>query len=587
MDLDQQRRDSNNGTSTSEPVQQESRPNPPKRYRRTELDEEEERKKNLLEQEDGDDEEYVPLTKRRQMEEQRLRQLLKGGPLSESDDFSREASRDRSVGPPEMPPAGATEGGRPKESLLLAAARAKQNAPEQSKAQAQLEEEADIMKHVLQKNALKAVKELATGTVYTKSMATGWKPPLKYRLMPESERQKIREMFRIIVDGHNVPPPITNFRDMKIPPCVIQQLEAKGIKKPTPIQAQGLPVAMAGRDMIGIAFTGSGKTLVFCLPMILISLQDEMMLPVARNEGPIGLVVCPSRELARQTHDVIVTYCSILAKEGYPELRTMLVMGGIDPKLQYDTLKNGCHMAVCTPGRLKDLLHKKRMTLDICRYICLDEADRMVDGGFEEEMRDILSYFKGQRQTLMFSATMPASIKAFAESALVDPIEVNVGRAGAANLDVIQEVEYVKEEVKLQYLLECLQKTAPPVLVFAENKRDVDAIHEYLLVQGVEAVAIHGDKEQEERERSIDAFKSGEKDVLVATDVASKGLDFAEVQHVINYDMPSEIENYVHRIGRTGRCGKTGVASTFINTRYTDETILLDLKHLLKEAKQV
>ncbi|CAD5333048.1 unnamed protein product [Arabidopsis thaliana] len=188
-------------------------------------------------------------------------------------------------------------------------------------------------------------------------------------------------------------------------------------------------------------------------------------------------------------------------------------------------------------------------------------------------------------QTLLFSATMPTKIQIFARSALVKPVTVNVGRAGAANLDVIQEVEYVKQEAKIVYLLECLQKTSPPVLIFCENKADVDDIHEYLLLKGVEAVAIHGGKDQEDREYAISSFKAGKKDVLVATDVASKGLDFPDIQHVINYDMPAEIENYVHRIGRTGRCGKTGIATTFINKNQS-ETTLLDLKHLLQEAKQ-
>ncbi|XP_016327720.1 probable ATP-dependent RNA helicase DDX41 [Sinocyclocheilus anshuiensis] len=221
----------------------------------------------------------------------------------------------------------------------------------------------------------------------------------------------------------------------------------------------------------------------------------------------------------------------------------------------------------------------------ICRYLALDEADRMIDMGFEEDIRTIFSYFKGQRQTLLFSATMPKKIQNFAKSALVKPITINVGRAGAASLDVIQEVEYVKEEAKMVYLLECLQKTPPPVLIFAEKKADVDAIHEYLLLKGVEAVAIHGGKDQEERTKAIEAFKEEKKDVLVATDVASKGLDFPAIQHVVNYDMPEEIENYVHRIGRTGRSGKTGVATTFIN-KGCDESVLMDLKALLVEAKQ-
>eukprot|EP00595_Chromulina_sp_UTEXLB2642_P000929 CAMPEP_0196761856 /NCGR_PEP_ID=MMETSP1095-20130614/1166_1 /TAXON_ID=96789 ORGANISM="Chromulina nebulosa, Strain UTEXLB2642" /NCGR_SAMPLE_ID=MMETSP1095 /ASSEMBLY_ACC=CAM_ASM_000446 /LENGTH=245 /DNA_ID=CAMNT_0042111895 /DNA_START=934 /DNA_END=1671 /DNA_ORIENTATION=+ len=180
---------------------------------------------------------------------------------------------------------------------------------------------------------------------------------------------------------------------------------------------------------------------------------------------------------------------------------------------------------------------------------------------------------------------MPKKFQDFAKTTLVKPLVVNVGRAGAANLDVIQEVEYVKQDAKIVYLLECLQKTPPPVIIFSERKNDVDEIHEYLLVKGVEAVSVHGGKSQEERNESIRLYKNGLKDVLVATDIAAKGLDFPDIQHVINFDMPSEIENYIHRIGRTGRCGKTGVATTFIN-KDVKETVLLDLKQLLIEAKQ-
>ncbi|CAK4651198.1 unnamed protein product [Aphanomyces euteiches] len=227
----------------------------------------------------------------------------------------------------------------------------------------------------------------------------------------------------------------------------------------------------------------------------------------------------------------------------------------------------------------------KKMTLDLCQYICLDEGDRLLDLGFDDEVAAIFNHFKYQRQTLLFSATMPQKFQDFAKQVLVRPVLVNVGRAGAANLDVLQEVEYVKQEAKIVYLLECLQKTAPPVLIFCERKGDVDDIHEYLLLKGVEAVSIHGGKDQEERNDAIDQFRRGRKDVLVATDIAAKGLDFPDIQHVINFDMPIEIENYVHRIGRTGRCGKTGVATTFIN-KNVPESALLDLKHLLVEAKQ-
>ena len=232
-----------------------------------------------------------------------------------------------------------------------------------------------------------------------------------------------------------------------------------------------------------------------------------------------------------------------------------------------------------------DYLNVLNNFLHMSRYLTLDEADRLVDLGFEDDIKEAFDHFKAQRQTLLFSATMPEKIQNFAKSALVKPIIVNVGRAGAANLDVIQEVEYVKEEARIIYLLECLQKTPPPVLVFCEHKADVDYIQEFLLLKGVEAVAIHGGKDDEERKDAFKSFKASEKDVLVATDVASKGLDIPDIQHVINYDMPAEIENYVHRIGRTGRRGKTGVATTFINKNQT-QTTLLDLKQLLIESKQ-
>uniref|UniRef100_A0A8C2ILB1 Probable ATP-dependent RNA helicase DDX41 n=1 Tax=Cyprinus carpio TaxID=7962 RepID=A0A8C2ILB1_CYPCA len=405
------------------------------------------------------------------------------------------------------------------------------------------------------------------------------------KLFSAARHERVRKKYHILVEGEGIPPPIKSFREMKFPQAILKGLKKKGIVHPTPIQIQGIPTILSGRDMIGIAFTGSGKTLVFTLPIIMFCLEQEKRLPFCKREGPYGLIICPSRELARQTHGVIEYYCKLLEDEGAPQLRCALCIGGMSVKEQMEVVKHGVHMMVATPGRLMDLLNKKMVSLDICRYLALDEADRMIDMGFEEDIRTIFSYFKGQRQTLLFSATMPKKIQNFAKSALVKPITINVGRAGAASLDVIQEVEYVKEEAKMVYLLECLQKSPPPVLIFAEKKADVDAIHEYLLLKGVEAVAIHGGKDQEERTKAIEAFKEEKKDVLVATDVASKGLDFPAIQHVVNYDMPEEIENYVHRIGRTGRSGKTGIATTFIN-KGCDESVLMDLKALLVEAKQ-
>ncbi|KAL0319109.1 UNVERIFIED_CONTAM: DEAD-box ATP-dependent RNA helicase 35 [Sesamum angustifolium] len=417
--------------------------------------------------------------------------------------------------------------------------------------------EKEMIEHLSDRKTLMSVRELAKGITYTEPLLTGWKPPLPIRRMSKKACDAIRKQWHIIVDGDNIPPPIKNFKDMRFPEPILKKLKAKGIVQPTPIQVQGLPVILSGRDMIGIAFTGSGKTLVFVLPLIMIALQEEVMMPIAPGEGPFGLIVCPSRELARQTYEVVEQFLEPMREAGYPELRPLLCIGGVDMKSQLDVVKRGVHIVVATPGRLKDMLAKKKMNLDNCRYLTLDEADRLVDLGFEDDIREVFDHFKAQRQTLLFSATMPTKIQNFARSAL---------------------------EAKIVYLLECLQKTPPPVLIFCENKADVDDIHEYLLLKGVEAVAIHGGKDQEEREYAIASFKAGKK-VLVATDVASKGLDFPDIQHVINYDMPAEIENYVHRIGRTGRCGKTGIATTFINKNQS-ETTLLDLKHLLQEAKQ-
>lgn len=397
----------------------------------------------------------------------------------------------------------------------------------------------------------------------------------------------MRKKWHILVEGDDCPPPIRSFGDMAFPKPIMEVLKAKNVKRPTPIQMQGLTVALSGRDMVGIAFTGSGKTLSFALPLVMASLEEEARMPLVPGEGPIGIVLAPSRELARQTYEVVTEFCTALANhEQYPGIRAQLLIGGESARDQLQPFRErGVHCVVATPGRLRDFLKKRSINLDICRYICLDEADRMLDLGFDEEVGEIMNHFHHQRQTILYSATFPKKFQDFAKQTLVRPIVVNVGRAGAANLDVIQEVEYVKQEAKIVYLLECLQKTAPPVVIFCEKKGDVDDIHEYLLLKGVEAVSIHGGKDQEERNEAIASYKAGRKDVLVATDIAAKGLDFADIQHVINFDMPTEIENYVHRIGRTGRCGKTGVATTFIN-KSCEETTLLDLKHLLKEAHQ-
>jgi ATP-dependent RNA helicase DDX41 len=473
-----------------------------------------------------------------------------------------------------------------RESLLIKSVKANRTSLTETDAELVAKEEEDIFKHVAARKALLTAKELALGSVYTSCIESGWIPPLPIRKMHVKRIKAIREKLQIDVEGKNVPPPVESFKNLRLPKAILYKLMKKGLRIPFKIQIQGLPIGLSGRDMIGISYTGSGKTLAFIIPIIMVAYQEEIRLPLVQGEGPVGLVLCPSRELGRQTKTKVVSFCKEIRKKRLCELRCTLCIGGLDSKEQTELImRRGIHITVGTLGRLKDSLYKKKVTLDVCRILCLDEADRMIDLGFEEDIRDIWSFFRSQRQTLMFSATMPAKILRFAESALVDSVTVKVSRAGAANANIVQQAEYIRLDQRLPFLLDCLSRTAPPVLIFAENKVDVDDVHEYLLIKGVEAVAVHGSKCQDERDLAIKKFKCHDVDVLVATDVASKGLDFPNVKHVINFDMPKDIENYVHRIGRTGRGVNKGLATTLIS-KDCDDLTLRDLKCLLTEAGQ-
>ncbi|KAG5444618.1 DEAD (Asp-Glu-Ala-Asp) box polypeptide 41, partial [Clonorchis sinensis] len=556
----------------------------------------------------SDDEDYVPYVPIKERKKQQLFSLQKMlGNLAYSEepkeDEGTEAQNDETAGADQEDDGGGDGAGGKKTktrddldyvgphaqgSLFDRMWELKKKAEERKETERdkKLKVEAKILESVAEKTALMGVAELAKGIQYDKPIQTGWTPPSYIREQTQEKSDEIRKKHRILIDGEDVPPPIRNFIEMRFPVALVDILKARGISNPTPIQMQGLPAVLSGRDMIGIAFTGSGKTMVFAIPIVLFCMDQELKIPFIPGEGPYGLILGPSRELARQTHEVLSSLVDGLVAAGFPEIRCNLCIGGTAVKDQAETFRrSGVHILVATPGRLIDLLQRKIFNLEVCRYLVLDEADRMIDMGFEEEVRTIFSYFKGQRQTLLFSATMPKKIQNFAKSALVKPVTVNVGRAGAASMNVSQEVEYVKHEAKIPHLLQALQKTPPPVIIFAERKQDVDAIHEYLLLKGVEAVSIHGGKDQEDRVAAVTEFRAKHRDVLVATDVASKGLDFPYINHVINYDMPEDIENYVHRIGRTGRGHKRGLATTFIN-KSVDESTLLDLKHLLIEANQ-
>lgn len=450
-----------------------------------------------------------------------------------------------------------------------------------------LREELKILESIKAGKALKAATELAKGIIYDKPLKSGWRAARVARHRLDEEIDIIRKEYDIVVEGDKIPPLCKSFQEMKLPRAIIRELRRRDIKQPNYFQMQALPVILSGRDMIGIATTGSGKTLVFTIPLMMFCIEQEKSLPFVENEGPFGLILCPSRDLAEQTYKDICMFRDNIQEDLRVRLSVCLCIGGLsknDPRI---SMREGCHIMVATPGRLKDNLKRRQFNLDICRYMCLDEADRMLDN-FEQELRDIFTYFKYQRQTLFFSATMPRNIQNFAMSAMVKPVTVNVsGRAGAANKKIQQDVIYVRHdnETKLYYLLKAIEKTGPPVIIFAKRPQDVDKIYEDLLCKGLRVVAIHGQKDQEDRSSAVDDFRAGVRDVLVATDVASKGLDFKEIKHVINYDMPADIEDYTHRIGRTGRRGEKGLATTFIN-KHVDESTLMDLRALLLEADQ-
>lgn len=235
----------------------------------------------------------------------------------------------------------------------------------------QLREEAKILESIAERKALMAATELAKGITYTKALKTAWKPPKYILAYPEEKHEQTRKKFGILAEGDNVPPPIKTFREMKFPRCIVQCLKRKGIITPSPIQMQGIPAILSGRDIIGIAFTGSGKTLVFTLPLVMFCVEQEKGLPFRKGEGPYGLLIAPSRELAKQTFDVIQDFSRALEMDGMPSLKTLLCIGGTSMKDQSAAIKHGVHIVVATPGRLMDLLNKKIMNLDVCRCVVI------------------------------------------------------------------------------------------------------------------------------------------------------------------------------------------------------------------------
>ncbi|KAI4470132.1 atp-dependent rna helicase dbp3 [Holotrichia oblita] len=396
------------------------------------------------------------------------------------------------------------------------------------------------------------------------------------------EVDQYRRAKQITVDT-NAPNPIQNFEEASFPDYVMEGIMKQGYDTPTSIQAQGWPIAMSGRDMVGIAQTGSGKTLAYILPAIVhINHQPQ----ISRGEGPIALVLAPTRELAQQIQQVATEFGSSSF------VRNTCIFGGAPKGPQARDLERGVEIVIATPGRLIDFLEKGTTNLYRCTYLVLDEADRMLDMGFEPQIRKIIEQIRPDRQTLMWSATWPKEVRKLATDFLNDYIQINIGSLQlSANHNILQIVDVCQEhekETKLNNLLHEITTNAEPgakVLIFVETKKKVETITRNIRRYGWPAVCMHGDKSQQERDYVLREFRNGKTSILVATDVAARGLDVEGIKYVINFDYPNSSEDYIHRIGRTGRSESTGTSYAFFTPNNYRQA--KDLVSVLKEANQV
>jgi len=403
-------------------------------------------------------------------------------------------------------------------------------------------------------------------------------PAVQY--MSQQEAEDIRKNKAItIVAGTDVPKPVRTFEEASFPEYILDELTFVGFKEPTAIQVQGWPIALSGRDMVGIAETGSGKTLAFLLPSIVhINAQPYL----SKGDGPIVLIMAPTRELACQ----IKAEYDMFGKSS--KIKNTCAYGGVPKSDQQRELRDGVEIVIATPGRLIDFLDSGVTNLKRITYLVLDEADRMLDMGFEPQVRKIVSQIRPDRQTLMWSATWPVEVSRLANDICREkPIHINVGSMDLkACHNIRQYVEVCSEYDKrgrLQKLIERIMDGSK-ILIFVETKRGADSLTREMRTNGWPALSIHGDKQQSERDWVLKEFRDGKNPILIATDVAARGLDVKNVKFVINYDMPTQIEDYIHRIGRTGRAGTQGSAYSFFTS--DKSRIASDLVKILTEAQQ-
>ncbi|MTI19090.1 DEAD/DEAH box helicase [Rhodobacteraceae bacterium RKSG542] len=367
---------------------------------------------------------------------------------------------------------------------------------------------------------------------------------------------------------------MSDFAKLGLIESLVTALASKNYSEPTPIQQQAIPPLLEGNDLLGLAQTGTGKTAAFSLPTIQLLLQSN------KRPSPRGvrtLILSPTRELTEQIYTNIKVYA------GDTKLKIGSVVGGVSINPQINALKNGLDILVATPGRLMDLQRRGSLHFNDLEIFILDEADQMLDLGFIHTLRELAGLLPKQRQTLLFSATMPKEISGLARKFLRDPVEVQVAPAATTAEKVSQKVAHINGSQKKSLLLDLLGDEAiESVLVFCRTKHGASKLSKIINAAGFKSEAIHGDRSQGQRQRSLDAFKRGDVKILVATDVAARGIDISGISHVINYDMPNVPENYVHRIGRTARAGREGSAITFCLPE--DRGMLTTIEHLTRQS---
>ncbi|GAA0179910.1 DEAD/DEAH box helicase [Clostridium sediminicola] len=365
------------------------------------------------------------------------------------------------------------------------------------------------------------------------------------------------------------------FENLKINKSILKALKIKGYLNPTPIQEKSIPIILEGKDFLGCAQTGTGKTAAFAIP-ILQNLHSKKK-EENKSRKIKALILAPTRELAIQIGDSFTEYGK------YLNLKNTVIFGGVSKMHQIRALRSGVDILVATPGRLLDLMNQKHINLNTINYFVLDEADRMLDMGFIDDVKKIISKLPNSRQTLLFSATMPKEISDLVDSLLVNPEKVAVNPVSSTIDTVAQEVYFVDKKNKKFLLNHLLKNDAiTSALVFSRTKRGANKITLDLGKVGIPSQAIHGNKSQSARQKALTDFKSGKIKVLVATDIAARGIDVEELSHVINFDLPNIPETYVHRIGRTGRAGLDGIALSFCD--HEEKEYLMDIEKLISKS---